>query len=407
MLSIAEGALLLRFSSAAGAAAGRSALLVPATAGAWWSSRAERGFFGLTVGFVLAVTAARILAASLTPVFTDDEAHQWALKAKLVWHFHGFGAGFAEALTSWPYLYNADYPPLNPLLQLQVFAAEGGIVQVANRLPIQLVSLALVLVLAAGVRRLVRPGLAALLLLLYPACDEALRQASQANGDLLLALGSLVACDAWLRWRATREAAWFRLFALALAFALWSKNEGQLHVAAMGAAWLVALLLARGGLRARLALERVHLWLLVPLAFYLSQRAFNWHFGLTSGWLANPDVEQPLPVLLAEHAQARAPAVLAFFRDRILLDPRHGALALACLFALVLCAPLRLSRGRSGALALALAVALVGYALVFLGAPHELQWHLENAAQRVTFQLVPAAILALACAWSELVREPG
>lgn len=362
----------------------------------------ERLLFALVLGFLCFVTLERILIGSLTPVFTDDEAHQWALKAKLMWHFDGLGAGFAEAMRSWPNLHNADYPPLNPLQQLQVFAAEGGIVHVANRLPIQIHSLALLLLSASALRRLVRPGIAALLLLLVAACDETIRQAQQANGDLMVALGAVAACDAWLRWRATGERAWFRLFALALAFALWSKNEGQLLVVAIACAWAVSVLLARGPWRERVKLEPVHAWLLVPLGFHLAQRIFNAHFGLESGWLANPEAEKPIATLLREQFSERVLQVLAYFRDHILLEPRHGGLAFAAMLALLCVSPRRLGRGPVGAIALALFIALAGFVLVFLGAPHRLDWHLENAAGRVTFQLVPVAVVWLACAWREL-----
>jgi hypothetical protein len=42
------------------------------------------------------------------------------------------------------------------------------------------------------------------------------------------------------------------------------------------------------------------------------------------------------------------------------------------------------------------ALATAGFAVVFVGTPHDLDWHLDTAAYRVLFQLLPTNALAVA-----------
>lgn len=359
----------------------------PASSG---GSSLERGFFGGVLLAVLLLTAERILLGTLHPIVTDDEGNFWALKAKVAWLSGGFGPAFGATLREPNFVYNADYPNLNPLLQVWAFAHAGGIVHVANRLPLQLFALAQVLVAAAALRRLVRPALAALLLLVLVAPREAFLQTQLAHGDLLVGLGALVCLDGWLRWRATHAPAAFRLLALGLALMLWSKNEGLLYAACSAAAAALARLLARGGATRTAPAPRG--WLLLPLAILVLNWSFNAWFGLSSGFVANESREAGLLSLFFSQFGERFPVVAGHLARRVLLSPAHSSLVFAALFLGVL--P-DLRRRESALPALALCLAVAGVTAVFIGAPHDVRWHLGTAATRVTFQLFPAAVLAL------------
>jgi len=73
-----------------------------------------------------------ILQGSLFAVATTDEAAFWSFRANVLFHEHGFGAAFGEGIRQ-TQQGNADYPLLNPLLQLWAYVASGGIVHLANR----------------------------------------------------------------------------------------------------------------------------------------------------------------------------------------------------------------------------------------------------------------------------------
>lgn len=352
--------------------------------------RPERALFALVLAAVLLLTLARVLLGTLHPIVTDDEGNFWAMKAKVAF-LQGFTPGFGATLREPNFVYNADYPNLNPLLQVWTFAHAGGIVHVANRLPIQLFALAQVLVAAAALRRVVRPGLAAALLLVLVAPAEALFQTRLAHGDLLVGLGALVVLDAWLRWRATATPAAFRLLALGLALMLGSKNEGLMYVACIALALGLARLLAPGTEPARAPRAPLR-WLLLPLAVLVAGWAFNAWFGFSSGFLANERREAGMLTLAVTQLGERFPLVAGHLLREVLLSPAHSGLVLA---AVLLAAPVSWLRREVLVPALALALALGGIAVVFLGAPHDVRWHLDTAAARVTFQLFPAAVLSL------------
>src|SRR4029079_3607202 len=65
------------------------------------------------------------------------------------------------------FAFHNDYPLFNPLRHLWSFSTSGVITHTTNRVPIQVFDLALVLATAAAVRRRVRPGVAAVLVILF------------------------------------------------------------------------------------------------------------------------------------------------------------------------------------------------------------------------------------------------
>lgn len=378
--------------------------LVATTRAADTATRLERGSFGVVLVGVLLLTAARILLATLQPVVTDDEGNFWAMEAKVAWLSGGFVPAFGATLREPNFVYNADYPNLNPLLQVWTFAHAGRLVHVANRLPIQLFALAQVLVAAAALRRLVRPAFAALLLLVLVAPREAAFQTQLAHGDLMVGLGALVALDAWLRWRATRAPAAFRLLALGLALMLWSKNEGLLYALCIALAAALAYALARDepAVQEGAPARAPWAWLLLPAAVVAMNWSFNAWFGFTSGFVANERREAGLLALFFAQFDERFSAVTGHLARRVLLSPAHSGLVFAAFFVGVV----PYLRRREFALpAAALFLALGGIAAVFIGAPHDVRWHLGTAATRVTFQLFPAAVLGLGLLLGATVRR--
>ncbi len=383
------------------AAGSRSAAPPPAPARA---SGLEQRVFAAALAFALVLTAVRVLTGDVEPVVRGDEAEFWALKAKVIYVSAGFDAGFEEAMNG-AYVRHKDYPLLHPLLQVWMFAHAGEITHVVNRLPVQGCAFALVLVLAAALRRRVRPGAAALLLLCTLAVPSTFHQARTAFVDGPVALGVLVALDAGMRWREERRAPWWRLLCVGLAFMLWAKNEGLMYLVALAGALVVASLrtrFARSVERAPLApASRARwLWLALPAAVVALTWGFNTHFGfendIVSGALATtPASDAPPP-------SAKLTKTLAFVTTDVLLYPRHANLFFLAFLVLVAVFPLRLARSPLQIPTVALALVLCGYVAVFVVTPHALDWHLPSAAPRVMSQSLPALTLWLGMAAAEL-----
>jgi len=359
--------------------------------------RWERILFGAVVTFVLLLTAVRILVHDLMPVFEHDEGSFWSLKAKALFLSGGFGPAFRELVSFPNFSHNMDYPPLSPLLQVFVFAHAGEVTHVANRLPIQLCAPAVILVLASGLRRGVRPAIAAALLLVFSASSGLQNVALRAEGDLMVTLGFLVAFDAWIRWRRTDDGIWLRLCAIAVAFLLWSKHEGLLLTGAgLGALAIAALRAPRPAL-ARLRPRTGHLWLLLPIAAIASTRILN-SLNETSNWVtAGAEGESPFSILVASFV-ANTGEVLSFFANRVVFAPGHSGLVIPCLFLLVLAFPLRLWKSELRYPTLALLLAMAGYLLVFIGLLSEMARLLHLSAGRLAFHLVPSIILWIGAA---------
>src|SRR6185295_13575892 len=106
-----------------------------------------------------------------------------------------------------------------------VGALHGEVVHFENRFLIQLCALALWVALCAALRLRVGGVLASLLAVTLLLCDDLRSQCRLAYADGMVAVGLVVAFDAFLRWRSSGRAPWKWLAALGLAFALWSKNE--------------------------------------------------------------------------------------------------------------------------------------------------------------------------------------
>jgi hypothetical protein len=364
--------------------------------------------FTVRVAAVLAIAAfahACVLAAAL-PVRFGDEAEIWAGKAKVL--YGGTDVDLAVAL---PVVAHADYPTLNPLVQVLSFAASGRVLHVENRLPIQAFGVALLLLLASACARRARPGIAALAVIATGATLHT-GAGTAAYADVPLACALLAVVDALLRWRETGERAWWRVACLACGAQLATKNEGAMLALAVAAPLLLQVWCTRrngvslappspaASFPPFLPWPRVGrelAWLAVPLTTLALHRVFNARYVLHNDLLrAGPDGTGLLGRLWG-NAGERADDVAAAF-GAMLVDPApHRLLPLVALGA---AAAALLAQGRrwlASPTAFVAGIALLGtlgYMAVFVSTPADPTWHLATAAARTLEHVVPLCALA-------------
>lgn len=342
-----------------------------------------------------------VTVANVEPIRFSDEAQIWAAKAKALYCAPvvdlqmGMGA----------LVHHADYPALNPLVQVLCFASAGHVTHFENRLPIQFFGLALLALLSAATSRRAHPVFAVLVLLAF-AGTVFWNNALTVYADVLLALATLATVECLLRLRETGERVWWRLACLSTGAMLATKNEGALLALAVIGPFAVAHLASRGEspVVPRRALRELG-WLLVPITTLALHRAFNAHFDLTNDLAAGDG----LLVRTLHQAPAYAPRVAAFY-GRMFVDPAQHALLPLLFAAAASVALLAGRRGRIGSPAATLLAttvcAILGYMLVFVGTPADLTWHMDTAAARTMQQIVPVAALGLCMvAWPR--ARPG
>jgi hypothetical protein len=365
----------------------------PAAAG----TRAGRAAFAVCVAVSATLVVVRALAAAGQLVVEHDESVIYAAKAKALFATGGLGEAFAAATAGVQPYEHFDYPLLNPSLQLWTFLHAGAITHFENRWPLQAAMLALVLVAAGALRRVARPAVAGGVLLLLVWGRETRALGMQAMADHLVALGFLLALDAWTRWSQTRDVRWWRLCCVGLAFLAWAKNEGAMLVLCVAAAASFD-----PGARALWPRRRELLWLALPAALLAAHAATNARFGFHNDLLAHDLGGQAVAA-----AGERLPVVAGFF-GRVLAWPdwtvTNGLLLAGAWFAVL--APRAALRAPFRTVALAAALGLLGYLVVFLGTHQPLLWHLSTAASRLVFHVLPAAALfAAACCEAALAGD--
>lgn len=347
---------------------------------AWW-------FWCVVIAGCVLLAGAAIATAS-EPCLLGDEGSLWAMKAKaFAWDwFHGDFV-HAQNLST-----HADYPPLNPLLQAWAHALSGGLTLFENRVPIQLCTLSCWLALAAALRRHAPAWLAALLLVVLLA-DPAQAGALPADADTLVALGLLMATDAWLRADAEGDRGHRAILAMGLAFALWSKNEATLYFAlALAAGGAGALLSRRARTRASARPHTPPWWLVLPMAVVGWQQVWNrwfqFHNDLAGG---NPLGRSFADLFVAQFADRIGPVLAAGTRLLTRVDQPHGVLLLV--FLLPLLAPRAALSRPLGVITVSLLGSVVALHLVYIGSWLDLEFHLVTSHLRVLLQLVPASLV--------------
>lgn len=355
----------------------------------------ERLLLRATGGALLALVSITALASTTVPAIWGDEAGIWAAKAKTLYDSRGWADLHVDLELR---VFHPDYPMLNPLLQTWTFAAGGEILEFHGRLPVQACTFALLCILAALLRRMLRPGVAAVILLLFFTQRVVLRELDRGNADLMVALGVIASLDGWLRVRGGDARCW-PLACAGLAFLAWSKNEG-IALALMLATWFVLD-------RRRLAHGRdlPLRWLALPALAVAVTAAFAVGLGVTNDIVAWDRPGQFFERLLgrAEHgaivAQALAEEVARFESRWLVL----------LFLALMLVIPRRLAPSAAKPIALITCAALALYLVVFVATPLDLRWHLGTAADRLVFQVSALATVGLAVAlpllWPRLANE--
>jgi hypothetical protein len=402
--AVAMAALLAALGARRGVAAEAAAPTAPAAA------RARIPWLALAVVAALALTADRIVHANAVAVVMEDEAEIWAGKAKALFVAGGFGARLGPLAAD---LSHADYPPLDPLLQLWTYVLAGRIVHVENRLPLQWGTIGATLLLASALRRRASPAVAAGLLLLWSAAPETGETVRFANADGLVAFALLGAADAWLRFTEGGGAGWWRVAAVELGALVWAKNEGDLLLVAALAAGGVAL--ARdAALRRRVrSLGRQLLWLALPLLLVAVHVAINRRFGWRNDLMQPAGDVPPLwrGIVRRLDFASMARIATAFARELFFREDPTGRLVAgqACLVAAFLGPALlgarAVRRGGAAAVTLALLFGLAGLFCVYAATPNDLEWQLRLSAHRVLYDLVPTAVLALGVVFG--AREPA
>jgi len=405
--TVAAAALLAAIGARRGVATDATAS-PPAAAPA--AARARIPWLALAVVAALALTADRIVHANAVAVVMEDEAEIWAGKAKALFVAGGFGARLGPLTAD---LSHADYPPLDPLLQLWTYVLAGRIVHVENRLPLQWGAIAATLLLASALRRRASPAVAAGLLLLWNAASETGETVRLANADGLVAFTLLGAADAWLRWSEGAGTGWWRAAAVELGALVWAKNEGDLLLVVALAAGGVAI--ARdAALRRRVrTLGRQLLWLALPLLLVAVHVAINRRFGWRNDLVQPAGDVPPLwsGIVRRLDFASMARITTAFARELFFREDPTGRLVAgqACLVAAFLGPALLGARAvwhdAASAVTLALLFGLAGFICVYAATPNDLEWQLRLSAHRVLYDLVPTAVLALGVGFG--AREPA
>ena len=338
------------------------------------------------------------LVANLEPVSQADEADIWAAKAKVLYSVSSLANDSLDLQVATAYhLRHADYPLLNPLVQVLSFASADRVLFFENRVPIQAFGVALLLLLSASLRRYCRWPVAGLLLLAFTGTSF-LYTAVSAYADVMLALAVFAAFDGWARWRETHDVTHWRLACIALGVAVASKNEGIMLALVFGLALALGWVLQRwfsGPLRPGLQ-WRACFWLLVPLVTIWLGVEINGYYGLVND-LHDPAKAggQGLFERVATRMSDRGSSVLAFYGD-LLITMRTGGWLLSMFLLSALLFWRRTLASLSLQMWLFVCGAIAAYMLVFVGTHFDdLLWHLSTAAERTLLHVLPVAVVGL------------
>jgi hypothetical protein len=347
---------------------------------------------GCCVALLCLAAAARATAWNVAPIVQGDESEIWAAKA------HAFeqirrGASPAAALEDLG-VAHADYPPLNPLLQLLVSDAGGGVAIYTGRRPMQWCGVGLIAAVyglvasARGRRSTPWAGLAAAVAVFSGQWhSDACRQGMS---DGMVAFALLFAVDAAVRGLEEEAPAHGRRLALSLAILMVAKNEGLLLAGALVSA--VAFCKFRRSDGAAPTEWRRRLRRLIAVTPPAAVWAWNAAYGLEND-VTSADVGFGAR-LMDGFAAGRAGDVAAYFGE-LVLGPTTATYLVAAASVFAVTALFGPRRPLDVAYLTCLA-AFVGYGLVFVGTPNPLPWHLDTAAARILGHVVPTAAWAFA-----------
>lgn len=355
----------------------------------------ERTNWLVLVPLVLVIIPVLDAAArwNVNPLLFGDESLIWASKAK-VW----FSAAADErGLLLKNFVEHPDYPMWNPLMQNLSFASAGRVLHWENRLPLQAVSVALLMLMSAAMTRRSHAIVAAVVLFAFAGSTFA-TWSQVAGSDVLLACATLASVDALLRWRETGEQVWWRLACCAGAGMLASKNEGTLLVPVVAVAFAAHWWFAGARSKSLGQFFRRALWLLLPVATWLAHFVHNNTYEL-GNTLVKDTSGRGMLTRITEQFSTYAPQVGQFFYEYCIDVSRSRWILPATLLAaiaVVLRQRLRCRVEPAFALLAVTWLAACGYLMVFIGTPSDLTWHLQTACDRILIHVLPVACLSLA-----------
>ncbi len=365
----------------------------------WTAPRAGLAYLaGIAVALIPLLHG--ILVTNAIPAVDGDAAFIWAAKAKLLYLEGGFtdrvGERLAFASRMMLDVEHADYPMLHPLNQVWFFASCGDIRLCDARLPSQLAGLAAVLATIGAVRRVAGRLLAVLIGLVVAAGLTRATAAADGMADGIVGFCFLVAVDCACRHVESGEVRWWRLMNVALASLLWTKNEGVLLSVALVSGLVLAAALRRVPWRALRPARRTELlWGSLLVVGPTITLWFTTRYGLANDMLHAPSTGKSFVAAVPEHLADRGPAVLSWFVRNVVLDVEN----VSGIFAVWLIGTAVFARrawtGTSFVVTTTALAAAAGIALVFIGTPHSLTWHLETAGLRVWSQSLGVVGLAL------------
>ena len=368
---------------------------------------AGRLLFGAAVALSLVLLVDRALVSAGSPIHFGDEATIWNAKAKSLWFAGGITDRLGFYASSVLSVFQPDYPMLLPWNIVWVDLCAGAPTDVEARWPAQLALVALLLVAAGAIRRRAPPALSALLVLALGTSRALDRQVLETFADGLVALGTLVLVDAWMRFEATGGSRFARLAVVGAAFAAAAKNEGLLVMACFAAALGIGAALDRG-LRARLRrLAASAAVLLLPAAVVALQHADNARFGWsndltgsgTEFWrfVSSQASLESLATIARSYGATSLSTInraeVPFWADRA--DQNLIPAALLVLALLSIRARWPSVPGRRVA-ALAMVLWFAALVPIYLSSRVSVDWQLLHSTDRVCFQMVPAAAVLLA-----------
>lgn len=377
--------------AALAAGAGLSALRGARTVAGPRAPEPARWLWIALASLLVAVVAYDALDADGSLVVVGDEANIWSGKAKAIFAAGGFTPELRPLLAPNAYVFHPDYPLWNPLLQLWTFALAGGITHVDNRLPIQMIWIALPLLVIGAMPR-GRGFAAAICIALFALSSVAIEMTRLAAADGMVAASLVASVDAWRRYDASGEPRWRRLWLLAMAALVWAKNEGAM-LALCVALGIVIERIASSRPRARLG--RADGAAALPLAAIVAgQAAFNRACALHNDIFATGP-HGGFAYRVRVHLVERLPVILdALWHYAVVaIGETNGVFVLGTL-AIVLFLPVA---RRAARLEVAiLAAAFCAMVLIYAGTPRDLDWHLKWSVGRILMQVAPVLVLAIA-----------
>jgi hypothetical protein len=375
-------------------------LAPPSTTGPKPGSRVRLIVLGAH-GFVL-LHAGLALLQLVGAVLRDPHGHWdgwaiWNMKARFLFRDQAHWLNVFSDLYDW---FHPDYPLLAPGTIGRAWMYLNGETLWVPQLLALSFAVGTFWLLYSGLSKLVSPGqgiMAALLMLAHS--DAVLHGASQyADTPLgfyfLLSLFLFAVHDR--QPQSHRDPGLLTLAGLTAGLAAWTKNEGFLFVLCVLSARSLGAVVRRDWTRFKNEIMRFGLGLSPVL---LTLLLFKGVIAPRGDLLVQ---QQGTPLLVKLLDPARYSLTLVSFAEQYLAIGPGVVLVLVALALLFGLAPGRWRAREGQFLLLVLGFMHVGYLMVYVLTPQDLEWHLRSSVDRLLIQLWPSVILV----WALLTRPP-